>query len=227
MTEENDKKQPKQFSFAPRSAENARAATTVVEDQRQRRSVRNLILAGIIATSGIIASGLILTSEEEIKVQVSAEPEEIKQSSTGLELRGLSFKGVTSEGNDFIVLAETAIEDVNNPELVELKSPRARVDTSSGNPMTLRSLDGAFNRSEETVDLKGRVVIVRPDLGYTLMTDAAIAYLDTGRMISDREVRGFSPRARVRSDGIIISEGGEDVLFTGKSTLRIETRQSR
>ena len=70
------------------------------------------------------------------------------------------------------------------------------------------------------------MVIVRPDIGYTLMTDAAIAYLNSGKMVSDQEVRGFSPRARVRADGMIISENGDNVLFTGNSTLRILTRQS-
>ena len=123
-------------------------------------------------------------------------------------------------------MAETAIESTDNPEIVTMTSPRARVDTDDGNPMTMRSLNGAFNRNEDRVDLEGRVVIVRPDIGYTLMTDTAIAYLNSGKMVSDQEVRGFSPRARVRADGMVISENGDNVLFTGKSTLRILTQQS-
>lgn len=222
---ENNENQPKKFSFAPRGADDL-AARNVVSGERQRRSLRNVILGGVLVISGAIISALVISNEKEIKVQVAEEKEEVKKPSSGLELKGLSYKGITSDGNDFIVLAETAIEDQNQPELVELKSPRARVDTTSGNPMTLRSLSGSFYRDQDRVDLNGRVVIVRPDIGYTLMTDAAIAYLDTGRMTSDQEVRGFSPRARVRADGMVISERGENVLFTGKSTLRILTQQS-
>ena len=209
---ENNENQPKKFSFAPRGADDL-AARNVVSGERQRRSLRNVILGGVLVISGAIISALVISNEKEIKVQVAEEKEEVKKPSSGLELKGLSYKGITSDGNDFIVLAETAIEDQNQPELVELKSPRARVDTTSGNPMTLRSLSGSFYRDQDRVDLNGRVVIVRPDIGYTLMT-------------SDQEVRGFSPRARVRADGMVISERGENVLFTGKSTLRILTQQS-
>ena len=225
-TPENTQKTQKQFSFAPRTAGNDGSANSVIAGDRQRRSLRNLILIGVLVISGAIASSLILTAEEEIKVQVEAKPQDIKQNTSGLELKGLSFKGITADGNDFIVLAETAIESTTNPEIVKMSSPRARIDTDGGNPMTMRSLTGAFNRNEDRVDFEGRVVIVRPDIGYTLMTDAAIAYLNSGKMTSDQEVRGFSPRARVRADGMVISENGANVLFTGKSTLRILTQQS-
>ena len=225
-TPETTQKTKKQFSFAPRTARNDGSANSVIAGDRQRRSLRNIILIGVLVTSGAIASTLILTGEEEIKVQVESKPEEIKQDTGGLELKGLSFKGITADGNDFIVLAETAIESTDNPEIVTMTSPRARVDTDDGNPMTMRSLNGAFNRNEDRVNLEGRVVIVRPDIGYTLMTDTAIAYLNSGKMVSDQEVRGFSPRARVRADGMVISENGDNVLFTGKSTLRILTQQS-
>ena len=84
-----------------------------------------MILGGVLVISGAIISALVISNEEEIKVQVADEKQEVKKPSSGLELKGLSYKGITSDGNDFIVLAETAIEDQNQPELVELKSPRA------------------------------------------------------------------------------------------------------
>ena len=62
------------------------------------------------------------------------------------------------------------------------------------------------------------MVIVRPDLGYTLLTDEAFANLDTGVMISEVPVRGFSPTTRINSDGMVIAEG-RDILFTGKSRI--------
>ena len=216
----------KTFSFAPRQSDEQGSANTVVQVERKRRSLRNVILFSTAIACGVITTILLTTSEEEIKVQVNAEKPEIAQTLGGLELKGLSYKGITEDGHDFIVIAESAAESPTSPNLVRLNSPRARVDMPSGNPMTLRSLKGAFNRVEERVDLNGRVVIVRPDLGYTLMTETAIAYLDSGKMTSDTSVRGYSPRASVRSDGIVISERGGNVLFTGKSRLRVLTQQS-
>ena len=216
----------KNYSFAPRPNAGQGSANTVVQVERQRRSLRNVILSGIVLASAAIMATLMITSEEDIKVQIEADKTEIKNTSGDLELKGLTFKGITDDGHDFIVLAESATENPAAPNLVRLDAPRARVDMPSGNPMTLRSLEGAFDRAEDKVNLDGRVVIVRPDIGYTLMTEKAVAYLDTGMMMSDTLVRGFSPRARVRSDGIIISERGDKILFTGKSTLRVITQQS-
>ena len=62
-------------------------------------------------------------------------------------------------------------------------------------------------------------MIVRPDLGYTLLTDEAFANLDTGVMISEVPVRGFSPSTRINSDGMVIAEEARDILFTGKSRI--------
>ncbi len=216
----------KTFSFAPRPASQSASTTNLAVNERQRRTIRNLLIAVVFVLTGTIISALIISSEEDIKVQVTAEPSPEVSPSSELELEGLTFKGITQEGNDFIILADRAVELSGQPELVKLISPRARIDSTSGNPMTVRSLNGSFDRNNDRVDLEGRVVIVRPDIGYTLMTDQAVAYLGTGMMTSDREVRGFSPRGRVRSDGIVISEGGQHILFTGSSTLRLLTQQS-
>lgn len=210
----------KSFTFAPRDASDSEPVRQILEGDRQRKSLRLSLLIGTGVAAAIVLSFISLSSEEEIKVQISAEAPKVEASGS-LELTGLTYKGLTNDGNDFIVLAEVARETPDKPDEVELVSPRARVDTASGNPMTLRSNAGQFNRVAERVHLNGRVVIVRPDIGYTLMTEAAVADLNSGKMTSDQQVRGFSPRARVQSEGMVINDNGLDVLFTGKSTLTI------
>ncbi|MCE2517129.1 MAG: LPS export ABC transporter periplasmic protein LptC [Alphaproteobacteria bacterium] len=210
----------KSFTFAPRDASNAQPVERILEGDRQRKALRLSLMAGTGVVAAVVLSFISLTAEEDIKVQVTAEAPKVEASGS-LELKGLTYKGITNEGNDFIVLAEVARETPDKPDEVELVSPRARVDTASGNPMTLRSNEGQFNRVAQRVHLNGRVVIVRPDIGYTLMTEAAIADLNSGKMTSDQRVRGFSPRAQVQAEGMVINDNGLDVLFTGKSTLTI------
>ena len=64
-------------------------------------------------------------------------------------------------------------------------------------------------------------MIVRPDIGYTILTEQAVADLGTGTMTSDTNVRGFSPQAQVTAGGMIIRENGKDVIFKGKSVLTL------
>ena len=210
----------KQFTFAPRSDIGDQPVERILAAGQKRKKLGIGLMVGIGILSAIILSFVSLTAEEDIKVQVASQDPQPQQSGS-LELGGLKYKGVTAEGNDFIVLAKSAIESPELPNQISLTAPRARVDGTSGNPMTIRSNEGQFYRDNKRVDLNGRVVIVRPDIGYTLMTEAAIAHLDTGLLTSDNIVRGFSPRARVKADGMVISQNGKDVLFKGKSRLTI------
>lgn len=215
----------KRFAFAPREEGDNAPVQRIIENDRKRKGLRLGITIGIGLIATVVLSFISITAEDGIKLQVTAENPQISDDGA-LKLEGLTYKGITSDGNNFIVLAEVATELPNQPELVELESPRARVDSTSGNPMTIRSNKGELNRDTELVELNGRVVIVRPDIGYTLMTEAAVAHLNTGRMTSDKIVRGYSPRARVRAEGMIINDNGQDVLFTGKSTLTIRRLQT-
>ena len=52
-----------------------------------RRSLRNIILIGVLMTSGAIASTLILTAEEEIKVQVESKPKKLSKILVALSLK--------------------------------------------------------------------------------------------------------------------------------------------
>jgi LPS export ABC transporter protein LptC len=217
MTTEESRKR---FTFAPKTATTERPLEWILENNRQRRNIRFALMAGIAFIAAIIMSFMSFTSDSEVKVQITSNPTSIKESAT-LKLSGLTYKGVTSDGNDFIVLAETAWETPEKPNLVELVSPRARVDSDADNPITLRANNGYFDRINERINFNGRVVIVRPDIGYTLRTEAAIAHLNSGIMTSDQRVRGFSPQGQVQSEGMIIGKNGQDVLFTGKSILTL------
>ena len=209
----------KTYSFAPRSEPISDGTRDLLQSDKQRNYQRYLVLIALLVLAGIGLSFISLTEEEEIKIQVEST---IQEESGALVLEGVTYKGLTSEGNDFIVLAETAAENPDKPDQVSLTSPRARVDTDTGNPMTIRSNNGLFFRNNDRVDLDGRVVIVRPDLGYTLLTEQAVAFLDSGMMTSNVQVRGFSPQGQVTADGMEIKDHGRDVLFKGKSILTLK-----
>jgi len=207
----------KSFSFAPRKRDRS-SAKSMVDASRRHRAIRAGLILGVGVTIIAIGSLLGLSKTTDIKVQIKAETVTSPES-RDVELKGASYKGVTSGGNDFIVLADTATENPDRPDLINMDSPRARVETASGNPITIRSNEGEFFRDENKVHLTGRVVIVRPDLGYTLLTEKADADLDTGRMTSDTEVRGYGPKANIRSNGMIIEDKGNDLTFLGHAVL--------
>ena len=215
-----DKTTTKRFAFAPRERDRSDTANSITENSRQRRNRRFMltVIIGLVAliTVAIVSFG----DDDETAVQITAENASVSQTGA-VALEGVSYQGVTGEGKNFVILAETAFENTTQPDLVNMVSPRARVDTVSGNPITIQSNNGEFMRVDKTVNLSGRVVIVRPDLGYTLLTEEAFADLGKGMMKSEKPVRGFSPNGNISAGGLIITENSEDILFTGKSRLVI------
>ncbi|MCG8620988.1 MAG: LPS export ABC transporter periplasmic protein LptC [Proteobacteria bacterium] len=131
-------------------------------------------------------------------------------------LEGVSYKGLTQNGENFAIFADQAIESFANRNLVTLIAPRASVDQDR-NPITIRSNRAEYNRAHNDIHLSGQVVITRPDLGYTLHTDAAIAKLDSGEITSHVPVQAFTPNSAITAQGMTIHDKGNRIIFTGKS----------
>ena len=227
MQPENTTKRPgggpagrpaRRLAFAPRAADGDDTADSVSRESRLRRN-RRLGLAMAFGAILVAAIGLVdFGAREDTAVQVGIQEASVGQGGT-VSLRGLSYKGLTKEGGGFSVLAEHASESTEQPDRVVMTAPRAMVETETGAPITIRSNNGELVRGRNTVSLTGKVVIVRPDIGYTLLTEEAFADLETGEIVSGTPVRGFGPGGSISAEGIAIAGDGGDIVFTGSSTL--------
>ena len=212
----------RRLAFAPRERDGTDTATSVTRDSRRRR-YRQFALAAVIGCIVVLFARLIeFENAGETEVQLGVETASVSQEGT-VSIEGLSFQGVTDSGRDFAILADRASESTDRPDLVTLVSFQAEVDTAAGHPITIRSDNGELLRSSNTVNLSGDVVIVRPDLGYTLMTEEAFADLNSGELVSTVPVRGTGPDGSVDAGGIIISGNEEGIVFTGRTTLVINS----
>ncbi len=204
------------FSFAPRQMTEDTIASSIASNNNRRRT-QVLLLAVSLGFIALLGLGLINLEQNKLEVQISVDKTDIDQSGN-INLEGLTYSGVTRDGNKFRLMAVTASENTEFPDKVLMTSPSARVETQTGKLMTIEADEGDFLRNRNMIKLKGSVVIKRTG-GYTLTTDEAVANLDTGIMTSKVPVEGFSPNARINSDGMIITGDIRDITFTGNSTM--------
>ena len=208
------------LAFAPRETDVVDTADSVSRDNRRRRR-RQVALASAIGAIVLASIGLVeIDSGEETTVQIGIQKASVDQSGT-ISLEGLSYKGVTSSGRNFVVQADRASESTERPDLVSMVRPRATVDTEAGDRITVQSDSGEFERASNTVTLTGRVVITRPDRGLTLMTEEVFADLGSGTLKSETPVRGISPDGVINAEGIVIAGEDGNILFTGRSKFVI------
>jgi LPS export ABC transporter protein LptC len=216
-------------SFAPRVAPEQRSASesdtahqvAIWSGQRWRYI---LILTGFIGLAGV-SSLLIWEQSDTVNIQVTATNPALPANSQSFRLEGATYKGNTDDGDAYVLFADVATEDAEQQGVIEMLAPRAKLDQPDQQSLTIRSNEGVYYADDEELQLTGRVVIVQPDTGYTLYTDAARAWLDDGIVESTDDVHGYGPDSMITAKGMVISRPDNNVIFTGKSALVIEESQ--
>jgi LPS export ABC transporter protein LptC len=183
-----------------------------------------LILTGFIGLAGV-SSLLIWEQSDTVNIQVTVTNHALPANSQSFRLEGATYKGNTADGDAYVLFADVATEDADQQGVIEMLAPRAKLDQPDQQSLTIRSNEGVYYADDEELQLTGRVVIVQPDTGYTLYTDAARAWLDAGIVESTDDVHGYGPDSMITAKGMVISRPDNNVIFTGKSALVIEESQ--
>ena len=216
-------------SFAPRMAPEQRPGSESdtayqVATWSGQRWRYILILTGFIGLAGV-SSLLIWEQSDTVNIQVTVTNPELPTNSQSFRLEGATYKGNTADGDAYVLFADVATEDADQQGLIEMLAPRAKLDQPDQQSLTIRSNEGVYYADDEELQLTGRVVIVQPDTGYTLYTEAARAWLDAGIVESTDDVHGYGPDSMITSKGMVISRPDNNVIITGKSALVIEETQ--
>ncbi len=213
--------QPKgRLSFAPSNHTPRQPTESIVKKDQQRRRWQ-LIATAICGI--IIASVVYLTSTDNRDVTVKTTADTPKnEAPSSLQFQGLTYKGTTKDGHHFTLLAKAASETTHNPGHVILTAPKAKIDTESGDIMTISAAHGELFRDKNLFEMNGNVIINRPDIGYTLSMESATAHLNNGALTSNATVKGHSQQSTIKSSGIEINDQGRIILFKGKTQLTLK-----
>ena len=209
--------------FAPTARAKNAAEQSIVKTLRQRRRRQ------ILQTSAVIASLLVLAIliNNAINDQDATSSFQIGQVRTDLTgsivVEGVSYQGVTREGNFFTFSAEQALESNEHPNEVQVVLPRAEIYTESGLTAKIHSERGVFMRDNNIARLVGDVVIDYVDLGYRLTSDEVIAELNSGLIYSEAGIEGEIPEGSIRADGMVLENIDDSenrrVIFSGHTVL--------
>ena len=179
------------------------------------------LAAGMLALAGVI-SLLIQHQEKSISFKVTPQEASTVTGEKPLTLEGVVYKGQTNKGEDFVLFADKTSENPDEDGKITMIAPRAKIDQSNNQSLTIRSNEGIYHQLAEHINLSGRVVIVQPETGYTLYTESASARLEEDIIESLTTVRGFGPNSSITADGMRITNNGRDVVFIGNSELVLE-----
>ncbi|HIC79821.1 MAG TPA: LPS export ABC transporter periplasmic protein LptC [Kiloniellaceae bacterium] len=137
-----------------------------------------------------------------------------------LSMLNAHYSGVDENNQPFNVIADMASQVPDNEDVIELQHPRANIETTEGAIVALSARTGHYNREVEILDLNGTVHLTH-DKGFEITTETARVDLNDGSAAGDAAVSGQGPAGELESEGFILRERGQIIIFTGKSRMLI------
>lgn len=129
--------------------------------------------------------------------------------------------GVDAKSRPFQITADTsALNNEDGQEFYLLEQPKADIVLDDGSWVALTAIDGKFDEKTKYLFLVGDVNIFH-DAGHEFRTLKAQFNLDDRSASGNDPVEGQGPLGTLQSEGFRIFDGGDRILFTGKSQMLV------
>src|ERR1700748_3393224 len=142
-------------------------------------------------------------------------------SGTKITMESPHLSGYTPDQRPYELWAKTAVQDVTNPDLVELNKLRTKVLMQDGSTTFLDALTGLFDNKQQTIDLN-KDIFVQTTTGYEARLTQAFVDLVRNTVDSDEHVDVKLTNGTLTSDRLHIINGGEVIVFEGNVVMHID-----
>ena len=144
----------------------------------------------------------------------SMNPEELDD----LSMINARYTGIDGRNQPFTVIADVAREVSPESSAIALESPKADVTLGDGTWLALTAKDGIFRREQQVMELSGDVNMFH-DAGYEFRTATAQVDLAEGTAFGFDPVAGHGPFGTIKSEGFLVLDRGQRIIFTGAARL--------
>jgi len=142
-------------------------------------------------------------------------------SGTKITMESPHLSGYTPDQRPYELWAKTAVQDVTNPDLVELNKLRTKVLMQDGTTTFLDSLTGLFDNKQQTLELH-KDIFLQTTTGYEARLTQAFVDLVRNTVDSDEHVDVKLTNGTLMSDRLHITGGGELIIFEGNVVMHID-----
>jgi len=150
----------------------------------------------------------------------------ISVSGTNVTMESPKLTGFRNDNRPYEVTASAATQDVKNPNLVELKDLRARINTDDkGGTARLEAAIGILNTQKEQMRLR-QDVRVRTDSGQEVQLSSAFVDFKAGTVVSNEAVTVTLSNGVIEATGLEVSDSGKVMQFKGRVRATFQAEKS-
>jgi lipopolysaccharide export system protein LptC len=129
--------------------------------------------------------------------------------------------GFTRDSRSYEMTAETAIQDMARPDLVELKNLRANVEMPGANMIEITAGSGIYNTKSEQLVMRDKVTFATSQ-GYRGKMAEATVNVKQGHIVSEQPVELALPDGLLKANRLEIVNSGDVIRFDGGVVLTLD-----
>jgi lipopolysaccharide export system protein LptC len=175
--------------------------------------VVGLAMAGVVAIS-------IFNPFRALMKQLPVDMDNLVVSGTKITMESPHMSGFSPDQRPYEVWAETATQDLTDPDHVEMKTPRAKMLMEDRSTVTMVARTGLFDTKANLLDLR-KDIFLQSSTGYEARLSQALLDIGKGTVTSEEHVDVKLLNGTLTADKLRITEKGDLVRFEGHVVMNL------
>jgi len=184
--------------------------------RRHSRLVRRLRW-GVPAVA-IIGLAALTMSSVLSRINIPKLPRIVGISGTRLTMEVPHIGGFTRDGREYKVSADAAVQDLTNPDVLELSGIKGTTITKDSETVKLSAVAGLYATKSQLLTLTNGIDITTSGGKHAELSEAQIE-TSKGDVVSKTPVKVKFPNGDLRANGVEIFNNGERIHFSGAVIL--------
>jgi lipopolysaccharide export system protein LptC len=185
------------------------------------RALRIAVPAAVILAMAAIIAVSIFNPFRMLLPQLPIDTGNLVVSGTKITMESPHLSGYTPDQRPYELWANTATQDITDPDHVDLNTLRAKVLMEDQTTVTLDARHGLFDTKQQLLDLH-KDIFLQSSTGYEARLTQAFVDIGKGTVTSDEHVDVKLLNGTLTADKLRITGGGEVVRFEGHVVMNLD-----
>jgi lipopolysaccharide export system protein LptC len=188
---------------------------------RMVRILRIAVPAAVILSLAAIVLVSVFNPFRMLLPKLPVDMSNLVISGTKITMESPHMAGYSQDQRPYEVWANTATQDVTDPDHVELHTLRGKVLMQDQSTVTLEAVKGLMDTKQQLLDLH-KDIYVQTTAGYEAWLSQAFVDMNKGTVTSDEHVDVKWADGKISADTMKVTGGGEVVRFDGHVVMNID-----
>jgi lipopolysaccharide export system protein LptC len=199
-----------------------RTYRAALRHSRQVRVLRVVLIAGIAAVLlGVIAANYLPPVGD---VRIPGAIGNLVINGTKITMQQPKLTGYTTDARPYEFTANTAAQDINKPDLVELQQLHARLQMKDKSTVEMTAPTGTYDMKADKLFLYEDIALAS-STGYAARLNEATVDMKSGNVTSDKPVWVKLLNGNLTGKHLEITNNGEMIRFDGGVTMILHPDQ--